>query len=79
MCICHQQSTGQSHTDVISKCVRVEIFGMIATHTCIHEEMKGRLNTGNACYCSCNDLTSHLLSKNKKIKIHCICICRWNL
>jgi len=75
--MCHHQSTGQSHIEVIPKCVRVEIIGMIATHhTCVHEEMEGRLNTGNACCCSLSDPTSCLLSRNKRIKIYCSFVCR---
>jgi hypothetical protein len=37
----------------------------------IHEEIKSRLNSGNAYYHSVqNLLSSHLLSKNTKIKIY---------
>jgi hypothetical protein len=37
----------------------------------IHEEIKGRLNSGNASYNSSQDLlSSGILSKNIKIKIH---------
>jgi len=37
----------------------------------IHEEIKSRLQSGNACYHSAqNLLSSSLLSKNLKIKIH---------
>jgi hypothetical protein len=37
----------------------------------IHDEMKSRLNSGNACYYSVqNLLSSHLISKNLKIKIY---------
>jgi hypothetical protein len=37
----------------------------------IPEEIKGRLNSGNACYHSAQDhLSSRLLSKNVKIRIH---------
>jgi hypothetical protein len=37
----------------------------------IHDEIKSRLNSGNACYYSVqNLLSSHLLSKNLKIRIH---------
>jgi hypothetical protein len=37
----------------------------------IHEEIKSRLNSGNACYYSVqNLLSSHLISKNLKIKIY---------
>jgi hypothetical protein len=37
----------------------------------IHDEIKSRLNSGNACYYSGqNLLSSHLISKNLKIKIY---------
>jgi hypothetical protein len=37
----------------------------------IHEEIKSRLNVGNACYYSAqNLLSSHIISKNLKIKIY---------
>jgi hypothetical protein len=37
----------------------------------IQEEIKGRLNSGNACYHSVQSLlSSHLLSKNFKIRIY---------
>jgi hypothetical protein len=37
----------------------------------IHEEIKSRLNSGNACYHSVQSLlSSHLLSRNVKVKIH---------
>jgi hypothetical protein len=37
----------------------------------IHNEIKGRLNSGNACYYSVqNLLSSRLISKNLKIKLH---------
>jgi hypothetical protein len=37
----------------------------------IHDEIKSRLNSGNACYHSVqNLLSSHLISKNLKIKIY---------
>jgi hypothetical protein len=43
-------------------------FGMIITNeNLIQEEIKGRLNSGNACYHSVqNLLSSRLLSKNRK-------------
>jgi hypothetical protein len=38
---------------------------------CIHEELKRRLNSGNACYHSVHSLLSPgLLSNNIKVKIH---------
>jgi hypothetical protein len=36
----------------------------------IHDEIKSRLNSGNACYYSVQNLSSHLISKNLKIKIY---------
>jgi hypothetical protein len=37
----------------------------------IHDKIKSRLNLGNACYYSVqNPLSSHLISKNLKIKIY---------
>jgi hypothetical protein len=37
----------------------------------IHDEIKSRLNSGNACYYSVqNILSSHLISRNLKIKIY---------
>jgi hypothetical protein len=37
----------------------------------MHEEIKSRLNLGNACYYSVqNLLSSHLLSRNVKVKIY---------
>jgi hypothetical protein len=41
----------------------------------MHEEIKGRLNSGNACYHSVHSLlSSRLLSRNLKVKIHKIII-----
>jgi hypothetical protein len=38
---------------------------------CIHEEIRSRLNSGNACYHAVqNLLSSRLLSRNVKIKIY---------
>jgi hypothetical protein len=37
----------------------------------IHDEIKSRLSSGNACYYSVqNLLSSHFISKNLKIKVH---------
>jgi hypothetical protein len=49
-----------------------EYFRTTATYqNCVQEEVKSRLNLGNACYHSVqNLLSSHLLSKNLKIKIY---------
>jgi hypothetical protein len=42
----------------------------VTTQTCIHEEIKSRLNSGNACYHSVPSFVFHLLSKNLEIKIY---------
>jgi hypothetical protein len=53
----------------------------ISCDNSIHEEIKSRLKSGNACYHSVqNLLCSSLLSKNVKVKIYiCICIYIYNL
>jgi hypothetical protein len=44
---------------------------MTLTNQNIHDEMKSRLNSGNVCYYSVqNLLSSRLISKNLKIKIY---------
>jgi hypothetical protein len=43
----------------------------LTDQNCIHEEIKSRLNSGNACYRSVQSLLSScLLSRNVKVKIH---------
>jgi hypothetical protein len=43
----------------------------LANQNCSHEEIKSRLNSGNACYRSVQSLlSSHLLSRNAKVKIY---------
>jgi hypothetical protein len=43
----------------------------VTDQNCIHEEIKSRLNAGNACYHSVQSrLSSRLLSKNVKVKIY---------
>jgi hypothetical protein len=57
-------------------CSNRPYFGTAVTNkSCIHEEIKSRLNSGNACYHAVQNLLSfHLLSKNVKIKIYKIII-----
>jgi hypothetical protein len=54
------------------KCGTVQTYGTTITNqNLIQEEIKGRLNSGNACCHSVqNLLSSHLLSKNIKIRIY---------
>jgi hypothetical protein len=43
----------------------------LTDQNCIHDEIKSRLNSGNACYHSYQSLLSfHLLSTNLKVKIY---------
>jgi hypothetical protein len=52
--------------------VWLKYFGMtVINQNTIQEEIKRRLNSGNACYHSIqNLLSSHLLSKKLKIRIY---------
>jgi sorting nexin-29 len=54
------------------KVAKFMYLGMTLTnHNDIHDEIKSRLNSGNACDCSVqNLLSSHLISKNLKFKIY---------
>jgi hypothetical protein len=45
----------------------------LTDQNCIQEEIKNRLNTGNACYHSVHSLLSCLLSRNVKVKIYKTC------
>jgi hypothetical protein len=43
----------------------------LTDQNCIHEEIKSRLNSGNACYHSVQSLlSSRLLSRNVKVKMY---------
>jgi hypothetical protein len=43
----------------------------LTDQNCIHEEIKSRINSGNACYHSVQSfLSSHWLSRNVKVKIY---------
>jgi hypothetical protein len=73
MLLSHRQNAGQNHD--IKRCfgnvAQCRYFGMTVTNKNLtQEEIKWRLNLGNACYHSVqNLLSSCLLSKNVKIRI----------
>jgi hypothetical protein len=77
MLLSHYQNAGQNHDIKIANgcSENVEEFRYLGTivtnHNFIYEETKRRLNSGNACYHSVHKLlSSHLLSKNIKIRIY---------
>jgi len=69
------QNAGRSHNIKIdsSSSDKVEEFKYLGTtltnQNSIHEEIKSRVRSGNACYHSVQNLSTSLLSKNLKIKV----------
>jgi hypothetical protein len=77
MFISRHQTSGQSNyirvaNKPFEKVAKFKYLGSTVTdQNCIHEEIRSRLNSGNACYQAVqNLLSSHLLSRNVKIKIY---------
>jgi hypothetical protein len=78
MFLSHHQKAGQNHNIKIGDKVTFEnvaqfkYLGMTVTNqNLIQEEIKRRLNSGNACYHSVQNISSsHLVSKNVTIGIY---------
>jgi hypothetical protein len=77
MLVFHHKNAGQNSVIRIAKRLSENVsqfkyLGMTVTdQNLIQEEIKRRLNFGNACYHPVqNLLSSHLLYKNGKIRIH---------
>jgi hypothetical protein len=75
MIMSHHPNSGQNQTmrianELFEKVAKFKYLGMTLTNqNDIHDEIKSRLNSGNACYYSVqNLLSSHLISRNLKIK-----------
>jgi hypothetical protein len=77
MLVLRYQETGQKHSIYIvngslEDVEKFKYFGTTLTdQNCVHEEIKSRLNSGNACCRSFQSrLSFRLLSRNVKVKIH---------
>jgi hypothetical protein len=77
MIMSHHLNSGQNQNiripkELFENVAKFKYLGMMLTNqNDIHDEIKSRLNLGNACYYSVqNLLSSHFISKNLKIKIY---------
>jgi hypothetical protein len=77
MFMSRHQTAGQSNyirvaNKSFEKVAKFKYLGSTSTdQNCIHEEIRSRLNSGNACYYAVqNILSSRLLTRNVKIKIY---------
>jgi hypothetical protein len=76
MIMSHHLNSGQNQNvrktnGLFEKVGKFKYLGMTLTNqNDIHDEIKSRLNSGNACYYSVQNLSSRLISKNLKIKIY---------
>jgi hypothetical protein len=71
MLLSHHQNAGQNYDIQIANRCFENVVKFRSNQNLIQEEIKRRLNSGNACYHSVqNLLSSCLLSKNIKIRIY---------
>jgi hypothetical protein len=76
MIMSHHLNSGQNQnirtaTELFENVAKFKYLGMTLTNqNDVHGEIKSRLNSGNACYYSVQNLFSSYLIKNLKIKIY---------